>query len=253
VLRVYLLGEMCIERDGQVLRAADFPSRQVRHAFAYLAFERHRAAGRDELTRAVWPNGEAPRSRDVSLSAVISRLRALLARFGLGAPSVIAPSTGCYQLRLPSTTWVDVEEARRSLHEAEGSLVLGNAARAYQPAVIASSILRRPLLIGARGAWVEHRRTELRSWRLRALEATIRCLEWNGELALALQDAETIVALAPLRESGYRHLMRLHRRAGNRAEALAAYHRCRDLLADEVGVAPSSETEALYLQLLSEA
>src|SRR5215472_13976866 len=176
---------MCIERDGQVLRAADFPSRQVRHAFAYLAFERHRAAGRDELTHAVWPNGEAPRSRDVSLSAVISRLRALLARFGLGAPSVIAPSTGFYQLRLPSTTWVDVEEARRSLHEAEGSLVLGNAARAYQPAVIASSILRRPLLIGAEGAWVEHRRTELRSWRLRTLEATIRCLEWNGELALA--------------------------------------------------------------------
>jgi DNA-binding SARP family transcriptional activator len=35
--------------------------------------------------------------------------------------------------------------------------------------------------------------------------------------------------------------------------ALAAYHRRRDLLADEVGVAPSSETEALYLQLLSEA
>jgi DNA-binding SARP family transcriptional activator len=62
--------------------------------------------------------------------------------------------------------------------------------------------------------------------------------------------AEEAVALEPFRETGYRQLMRAHAAGGNRAEALRAFQRCRALLADELGVDPSPETEAAYLQLL---
>jgi DNA-binding SARP family transcriptional activator len=253
MLRVHLLGEICILGAASIVRAPDFPSRQVRHAFAYLALERHRSLEREELTRALWPDGEPPLSRDVSLSAVISRLRALLGCLGLDTRSTITSLGGCYGLRLPAASWIDVEEALRSLHEAEGALHRDEPARAYPLAVIASSILRRQFLPGAHATWVEGRRADLRAARLRALDAVIRCLEWNGELALALQNAEAVVKLAPLRESTYRQLMLLHARAGNRAEALAAYHRCRTLLAEEAGVAPSSETEAIYMRLLRDA
>jgi DNA-binding SARP family transcriptional activator len=54
----------------------------------------------------------------------------------------------------------------------------------------------------------------------------------------------------PFRESLYRLLMRAHAGAGNRAEALRAYERCRRLLADELGVGPPPETEALYLDIV---
>ncbi|MBA2751885.1 MAG: hypothetical protein H0U41_06570, partial [Actinobacteria bacterium] len=37
-----------------------------------------------------------------------------------------------------------------------------------------------------------------------------------------------------------------HAAAGNRAEALRAYKRCRDVLADERGVTPPAATEAAY-------
>ena len=40
--------------------------------------------------------------------------------------------------------------------------------------------------------------------------------------------------------------------AGNDAEALRTYERCRRLLADELGTYPSSETEAIYRRLLEE-
>ena len=62
--------------------------------------------------------------------------------------------------------------------------------------------------------------------------------------------AEEAIALEPFRESGYRRLMEVHIAAGNRAEALRVYERCRRLLADELGAFPSPETEAIYRDLL---
>jgi pentatricopeptide repeat protein len=75
----------------------------------------------------------------------------------------------------------------------------------------------------------------------------------RGEPGLAVTDAEEALVLAPFRESTYRMLMRAHAAAGNRAEALRVYQRCGDLLAEELGVCPSQETETLYLKLLRSA
>ena len=63
------------------------------------------------------------------------------------------------------------------------------------------------------------------------------------------QWAEQTIALAPFRETGYRRLMEAHVAAGNRAEALRVYERCRRLLADELGAYPSPETESIYREL----
>ena len=63
--------------------------------------------------------------------------------------------------------------------------------------------------------------------------------------------AEQAIELAPFREAGYRRLMEAHVAAGNRAEALRVYERCRRLLADELGAYPSPETESMYRALLA--
>src|SRR5262245_37231936 len=47
-----------------------------------------------------------------------------------------------------------------------------------------------------------------------------------------------------------RRLMEARVAAGDRAEALRVYERCRRLLADELGAYPSPETESIYRQLL---
>ena len=44
--------------------------------------------------------------------------------------------------------------------------------------------------------------------------------------------------------------MEAHVAAGNRAEALRVYERCRRLLADELGTYPSPETESIFRELL---
>jgi DNA-binding SARP family transcriptional activator len=72
----------------------------------------------------------------------------------------------------------------------------------------------------------------------------------EGDHALAVQDMEEVLSLDPFRESGYRLLMRAHCQAGNLAEALRAFERCRVLLADQLGTSPSTFTQDLYLEIL---
>ena len=66
----------------------------------------------------------------------------------------------------------------------------------------------------------------------------------------ALRYTKEAVALDPYRESSYVQLMRVHMSQGNRAEALRAYEQCRAILADDLGVTPSSQTEAVYREVL---
>jgi hypothetical protein len=87
---------------------------------------------------------------------------------------------------------------------------------------------------------------------VRALEAVSQAAASSGAMADAIAAAEEAVKLEPLRESSHLRLVSAHAAAGNRAEALRAYEHCRRLLAEELGVKPSTAIEAEYLRLLAE-
>src|SRR5213078_2186732 len=61
---------------------------------------------------------------------------------------------------------------------------------------------------------------------------------------------EGLLALDPLCESAYRTVMSGYLSLGERGQALQVAARCRQILDEELGVTPSAETEALYLQIL---
>jgi DNA-binding SARP family transcriptional activator len=248
-VRIHLAGRVSLEVDGRLFDQAAFPGQQGRLAFAYLVSERSRPVGRSELTDALWP-AEAPPSCETALNAIVSKLRSLLARAGLDGSATLASAPGCYQLRLPGNSWVDLEAAADAIHEAESALRAGDPARAYGPSAVAHHIARRPFFPGEDGAWMETRRARLRSVLLRALECRSEVYLWNAELPLAIEAACDLVALEPLRESGHRLLIRGLAAAGNTAEALSAYERCRRLIAEELGVDPSRQTKAVYEAVL---
>jgi DNA-binding SARP family transcriptional activator len=249
-VRVYVMGEVCVEGATATLREATLPRRQGRLMFAFLACEHARAVPREELLEVVWPGGPPP-AGEAALAALVSKLRRALAGIGISGKSGIVAAFGCYRLVLPAGSWIDLEEAARALHEAEGALRAERPRDAYLDAVIASSILRRAFLPGEDGEWAERQRRRLLDMRLRALDCVAAVMAWNRELVLAIRNAEEAVALDPLRELGYQRLMRLHVEAGNRPAALLAYERCRKTLAEELGIDPSSETMAVHRECLS--
>jgi DNA-binding SARP family transcriptional activator len=244
LLRIYLTGEVAVERGEQLLREADLAGRQGRLALVYLVAERERAVTQSELAELLWPD-VLPPSWPVALSAVISKLRQKLATLGLDRDRIIANAFRCYQFRPPADTWIDTEAAADAVHQAEGAVLANQPQAAYGPSLIATTIARRPFLVGEDAPWVGTRRERLRDLLVRALDCRVEALIYNGELALAQDQARAVVALEPYRESGYRRLMLVLVRRGDRAEAVRVYHDCRRRLADELGVAPSAETESL--------
>lgn len=242
-LRLYLTGRVAAELGGRALDERRLPGRQGRRALVYLALERVRPVPIEELADAVWGEAE-PGARESALSAIVSKLRAGLRGLGIDGHA-IATGSGCYQLVLPSDAWVDVEAARRALDEAEGHVRARRTRAAWGPANIAAAVAGRPLLAGVDTEWIARHRQALREVHVRALECLAAVALANGEHPLAVQFARAVVDLEPFRETGWQKLMRAQAGSGNRAEALRAYEQCRRLLADELGVAPSPETEAI--------
>jgi DNA-binding SARP family transcriptional activator len=251
--RIYLTGGISIECENQILDERHLPGRQGRLAFAFLTAERHRPISRHELATALWDDGP-PREQDTAIDALLSKLRTVLKKAGLASDeTAIDARGGSVKLRLPASTWVDIEEAADSIDKAEGAIRAGNTSQAWAAAVVAITISRRSFLGDEEAAWIEARRARLKSTTVRGLQCLSEVSTLNGELPLAVQYATEIVDLEPFRETAYQNLMRLQARLGNRAEALRVFTKCRELLRDELGASPSPATEALFLEIMRAA
>lgn len=247
--RLYLTGKIVLETDRGTVDERAFPGRQGGLALVYLALERHRPVPRDELADALW--GDAlPAAWETALSSVISKLRGLLDPVGLSGPDTLTTAAGCHRLELPPGSWIDIEAAVNAVDEAEGALRRNELEQAWPWATVAQAIARRPLLAGEDAPWIDQARSRLRRVLVRALDSLAEVWTARREWSLAVAVAEEAVELEPFREGGHRRLMRTLAAAGDRAQAVRAYERCRSLLAEELGVDPSPQTQEVYLELL---
>ncbi len=102
--------------------------------------------------------------------------------------------------------------------------------------------------------WLATAREQWRIDRRRLLAQVAEALEADGRIAQALPYAERLVADDSSAEHAHRRVIRLHYRRGDRSAGLAAFERCRALLANEIGAAPAAETlELMRLVERSEA
>jgi DNA-binding SARP family transcriptional activator len=232
--------------------ARHLASAQARVVLVRLTLERDQGTTRDELADAVWSH-RLPRTWDSALRTLISRVRAFVA---LALPSGVDPLVsqgGRYRLCLPDDAVVDVEQAEHAVAAAQQAMAVHDVATARRSAADGLSRLRAPLLPEHEGPWVRGVRDQLTELLVTACEIASEACVGLDDTAQALTFANEAVVHAPLRESAHRCRMTAQAAAGNRAEALRTYQRLRRVLAEELGVDPSPETEAAYLELLGPA
>jgi CheY-like chemotaxis protein len=123
-LRIYLTGRVMVEHGYVVRDEALLPGRQGRLLFCFLVLNQGRPLARHELVNAIWGDG-VPDAVDASLNALISKLRRFLNNAGLNGAVALEASFGSYRLQLPTGSWVDIEQAELSFHEAEAAPVAG--------------------------------------------------------------------------------------------------------------------------------
>jgi SARP family transcriptional regulator, regulator of embCAB operon len=242
-LRVQICGTLVIERDGQRLDRM-LPGRQGRLLFAYLVVNRHRLASRGEVAEALWREPD-PAAVDARLNPLLSKVRRILGSNSVDGRSAV-------RLCLPDA-WIDLEVATEAIHRAESSVAQQDWARAWGPTLTALFVADRGFLPGEDAPWIDEVRRELAQLRLRALECYAAAgLGLGGtELAAAVRAGRLLTRLAPLRESGYRYLMRALAAQDNLAEALGVYALLSECLRDQLGVSPSPATRELHERLLA--
>ncbi|MGD0593576.1 MAG: BTAD domain-containing putative transcriptional regulator [Acidimicrobiales bacterium] len=103
----------------------------------------------------------------------------------------------------------------------------------------------RALMDVADTSWGEPEAVRLEELRAGALEGWLEARLALGESHEVIADAESAVAEHPLREGLWAKLITALYGCGRQADALRAYQRLRELLAEQLGIAPSPELAAL--------
>jgi DNA-binding SARP family transcriptional activator len=239
----YLTGGLRFDGPEGSFDDADLPGGQGRLALGALAVHR-RPLERGALAEIVW-DARVPDKWEGALSTIVSKIRSLFTRAGLDGREIVVTVAGTYALVLPAGTWVDVEDATRRLDRAEHALRRGDAAAATTDGTVASSILRRPFLAGVDSRWADEQRRALDEQRYRCSVTLAEAWIALGDHGLAATIAADAIRLDPLREIPHRLLVEAELARGDRAAAQRALLACEHILADELGVQPSEQTQAL--------
>lgn len=241
--RIQLCGRLAVELGGREL-TGKLPGGQARVLFTYLVVNRALPARREELIEALWP-WRAPAGADASLSALLSRLRAVLGSGVLSGRSEL-------RLQLAHDAWIDLEAAEEAIHRAESAVAQRDWARGWGPSLIALFTARRGFLPGEDLPWAQEHRRRLDEIRCSALEcyAAVALGVGGTELAPGERVARELVAAEPFRERAHALLMEILVARGNGAEAIRVYENIRARLRDELGATPAPELRALQERLL---
>ncbi|MFD7629379.1 BTAD domain-containing putative transcriptional regulator [Streptomyces sp. NPDC059851] len=244
-MRIAILGPLEVRtgQEGDDAGNVGVGGARLRTLLVLLALEPGRVVAGDLLIDGIW--GEDPPMGAVNaLQALVSRLRRALP--GLEIESHPAG----YRLAVDPEA-VDAVRFERLAAAGRAALLRDDAAGASRALHEALELWRGPALLDVAGydffrAPVA-RLSELRTAALEdRIEADLRLGRGHaltGELA-------SLVAAHPLRERLVGALMRALVAAGRPAEALTAYGRAREALAEELGVDPSPELAALHTAVL---
>jgi DNA-binding SARP family transcriptional activator len=94
--------------------------------------------------------------------------------------------------------------------------------------------------------WLLPLRDRLKARVTRVVLSLGQGLEQAGKAEAAIELYRRALEQDNLAEELYRRVITCHAKLGQRAEAMAAYRRCRELLSIVLGIQPSAETERLF-------
>jgi predicted ATPase/DNA-binding SARP family transcriptional activator len=225
--RLYLLGQFRLEDAGRPVR---LPTRKAASLLAYLALH-PQPHSREHLAALLW--GDVPHAQaTASLRTALSSLRTRL-----GAEALLS-DRHTVQLNPAFPLWMDAH-ALLAAPRAEPALAAAGEAAGEEPAA-------GELLPDFYDEWIVPLRERYRRLQVEHLLGQVQALRSRSEYRQAIVVAQRILEHDGGNEAAHQHLMFCYLAAGDRAEALAQYERCRASLQREYGVEPLPETTALY-------
>jgi predicted ATPase/DNA-binding SARP family transcriptional activator len=238
-LRIAILGPLEV-RAGPGL-PVEVAGARLRRLLLRLALDPGRVVTSAQLADAVWDD-HPPAGAANALQTLVSRLRRLL-------PGVLESSPSGYRLAVDAEA---VDAVRFEALALAGRQQLGrdpDRARALLGEALA--LWRGPALAdAATAAFAGPAVARLDGLRLQAVEDRVEADLAAGATDQLVAELEELVAGHPLSERLGGQLVRALALRGAQADALGAYARLRARLADELGIDPSPELQAVHVAVL---
>lgn len=248
-LMIKLLGGVRITLEGEPV--SGFPSAKTAALLIYLACH-ERPFSREILADLLWDDRPQKQAM-ANLRSILSSLRKLLGDYIIVTRNTVAFNHNCDAQIDIQAFWEALDSVEHHAH-----YDLEKCPTCIQKLETAVSLYRGRFLEGffiddSTGfeEWIliNHERYQRRV--LDALHRLTRHYANRGQYTRALTFAQRQVELEPYREEAHRALMMILARSGQRSAALAQYDTCCRILADELGVEPGQETQALYERIRS--
>jgi DNA-binding SARP family transcriptional activator len=240
-IRIYTLGRFALVIDRAPPRSDRKVQKKPLDMLKYLVAHGGRDISASAVNAALWPDAEGSAAVE-SFEVTLRRLRKLL-----GRDEAVQLKDGKLALN-PGMCWVDTWVFERTQRRAEAGIdpdaAEGRGLTLYAGHFLAGDD-EKPWLIACR--------QRLASKFLRHAAAVGQFWHDAGEPGKAELVYQRALELDPLAEPLYQRLIGLQSAQGRRAEALATYRRCRQMLSVVLGVEPSAPTQALRRSLGDDA
>ena len=242
MLQIALLGPLVVTRDGEPVPV---PGGRTSELLVRLALEAGLPVRAERLVDDLWGTGALGVRRNTLQSKVTMLRRAL------GDAGVVTSRDGGYALAVDPSDVDALAALDRTAAIARLSDSGDDRAVAEQSASTLQLFGDEVLPAAGGGDWVGPHRTRLEETRTKLVELHFSARSRLGDPGM-IGELETAVARNPLQESLWELLITALYRSGRQADALATYHRVRDLLARDLGLDPGPRLRRLEQRILTQ-
>ena len=239
-LEVISLGRFQVVRAGELLPVCR--SRKASAIFRYLLARRNHIAESEELMELLWPEAH-PRQAAQSLHVAVSALRRYL---DTPAGSYVLLEGHSYLLNPDAQIADDCLLFQQFRQEGERCFLAGDLERAQEAYTRALAYYQGDYHVADHNlAWAVAERERLLGHYLSALDHLGQICMALGRWEQAIEFYQRLLGRDEYREDVYAQLMRCYLQLGRRNEALREYDRCAALLANDLGLEPAGQLQAL--------
>ena len=234
-----ILGPLEVSAGDGALKVGGPKQRAV---LAHLILRANHPVPIERLIDGLWGE-EPPETARNTLQTYVYRLRQVLGEDRIGS------GNGGYVLHAEASE-IDAARFEAMVRQAKAE-IRSEPARAAEELGDALALWRgSPLSDLSDEPSLRGEIARLEELRLSATEHRISAEIATGGHSTVVSELEALTARYPLRERMWANLMLALYRMGRQAEALSAYQRAREVLADELGAEPSADLQHLHEQIL---
>lgn len=248
-LRVFTFNQFALVVGGKGVAIGKWQRKQAITLLKYLVAHVGSPIHRERLIDFLWPDASVKQGRE-RLKVTVCFLRRKLRAAGAAA-DLLETVGSAYVLRADSI-WVDSKAYERLITQGSEHQRRREFDQAIHCFEQARFLYRGDYMSDEPFAdWCAEERSRLLEVHLDLLARLSGLYADQGDNAKAAQACRAALVHEPCRESFHRELMEILVRLGRSDWAIAQFHRCKRLLADEIGVEPMPETCRVYDEIVA--